>query len=139
MSCQQFMDRQSDCQLAFGWLKTLETKAGRAPCSHFGAGIAITVSSGPRFQRACAAEGGGRHLQQRGVKVSGGTIVNATMIAATSSIKSKDGERDPEMPHLLHGCCTAKKRATGAILSIVSCALASLLMVRSRLMCMQGV
>ncbi|MES2038024.1 MAG: IS5 family transposase [Pseudomonadota bacterium] len=39
----------------------------------------------------------GRHLQERGMKVSGGTIVDATIIAAPSSTKNKDGERDPEM------------------------------------------
>lgn len=39
----------------------------------------------------------GRHLQKRGMKVSGGTIVDATIIAAPSSTKNKDGERDPEM------------------------------------------
>ncbi|MFZ6731778.1 IS5 family transposase [Undibacterium sp. Ji42W] len=39
----------------------------------------------------------GRHLQERGMKVSGGTIVDATIIAAPSSTKNKEGERDPEM------------------------------------------
>jgi transposase, IS5 family len=39
----------------------------------------------------------GRHLQKRGMKVSGGTIVDATIIAAPSSTRNKDGERDPEM------------------------------------------
>lgn len=39
----------------------------------------------------------GRHLQGRGMKVSGGTIVDATIIAAPSSTKNADGERDPEM------------------------------------------
>ena len=39
----------------------------------------------------------GRHLQSRGMKVSGGTIVDATIIAAPSSTKNASGERDPEM------------------------------------------
>lgn len=39
----------------------------------------------------------GRHLQARGMKVSGGTIVDATIISAPSSTKNQDGKRDPEM------------------------------------------
>jgi IS5 family transposase len=39
----------------------------------------------------------GRHLQSKGMKVSGGTIVDATIIAAPSSTKNASGERDPEM------------------------------------------
>lgn len=39
----------------------------------------------------------GRHLQSRGMKVSGGTIVDATIITAPSSTKNASGERDPEM------------------------------------------
>lgn len=39
----------------------------------------------------------GRHLQAHGMKVSGGTIVDATIIAAPSSTKNSSGERDPEM------------------------------------------
>lgn len=39
----------------------------------------------------------GRHLQGKGMKVSGGTIVDATIIAAPSSTKNSSGERDPEM------------------------------------------
>ncbi|MEC4720367.1 IS5 family transposase [Noviherbaspirillum sp. CPCC 100848] len=39
----------------------------------------------------------GRMLQERGIKVSGGTIVDATIIAAPSSTKNADKERDPEM------------------------------------------
>jgi IS5 family transposase len=37
------------------------------------------------------------HLRESGVKVAGGTIVDATIIAAPSSTKNKAGERDPEM------------------------------------------
>jgi IS5 family transposase len=37
------------------------------------------------------------HLAARGIKVSGGTIVDATIIAAPSSTKNADRERDPEM------------------------------------------
>ncbi|AIY39636.1 Mobile element protein [Collimonas arenae] len=39
----------------------------------------------------------GRHLQSRGMKVSGGTIIDATIIAAPPSTKNGSGERDPEM------------------------------------------
>lgn len=39
----------------------------------------------------------GRHLQRQGLKVSSGTIVDATIIAAPSSTKNVEGKRDPEM------------------------------------------
>src|SRR5207302_1164509 len=39
----------------------------------------------------------GRHLQAQGLKVSSGTIVDATIINAPSSTKNASGERDPEM------------------------------------------
>ena len=39
----------------------------------------------------------GRHLQSQGLKVSSGTIVDATIINAPSSTKNQAGERDPEM------------------------------------------
>lgn len=39
----------------------------------------------------------GRYLQARGMKVSSGTIVDATIINAPSSTKNASGERDPEM------------------------------------------
>jgi len=38
-----------------------------------------------------------RHLASRGLKVAGGTIVDATIIAAPSSTKNADRARDPEM------------------------------------------
>ncbi len=38
-----------------------------------------------------------RYLAESGIKVSGGTIVDATIIHAPSSTKNQDGERDPEM------------------------------------------
>lgn len=38
-----------------------------------------------------------RHLQQQGLKVTSGTIVDATIIGAPSSTKNQDGRRDPEM------------------------------------------
>ena len=37
------------------------------------------------------------YLQENGLKVSTGTVVDATIIDAPSSTKNKDGERDPEM------------------------------------------
>ena len=39
----------------------------------------------------------GRHLHNHGLKVSTGTIVDATIINAPSSTKNKDNARDPEM------------------------------------------
>jgi IS5 family transposase len=39
----------------------------------------------------------GRHLQANGIKVSTGTIVDATIINAPSSTKNQEGKRDPEM------------------------------------------
>jgi IS5 family transposase len=39
----------------------------------------------------------GRVLQGRGLRLSKGTIVDATIIAAPSSTKNAEGERDPEM------------------------------------------
>ena len=39
----------------------------------------------------------GRVLQRRGLRLSKGTIVDATIIAAPSSTKNAEGERDPEM------------------------------------------
>lgn len=39
----------------------------------------------------------GKHLDQRGLKVSTGTIVDATIISAPGSTKNRSGERDPEM------------------------------------------
>jgi IS5 family transposase len=39
----------------------------------------------------------GAHLQRQGLKVSSGTIVDATIIAAPSSTKNADGKRDPQM------------------------------------------
>jgi len=38
-----------------------------------------------------------RHLAECGIKISGGTIVDASIIHAPSSTKNNDGERDPEM------------------------------------------
>jgi len=43
------------------------------------------------FEEVC------RVLMSRGLKVSKGTIVDATIIAAPSSTKNAEGERDPEM------------------------------------------
>jgi transposase, IS5 family len=39
----------------------------------------------------------GQHLQRQGLKVSSGTIVDATIISAPSSTKNASGSRDPEM------------------------------------------
>jgi IS5 family transposase len=45
----------------------------------------------------------GRYLQQRGMKVSSGTIVDATIITAPSSTKNASGQRDPEMRQVRKG------------------------------------
>jgi IS5 family transposase len=37
------------------------------------------------------------HLGRKGLSLRGGTIVDATIIAAPSSTKNRDGARDPEM------------------------------------------
>ncbi len=39
----------------------------------------------------------GEHLQAQGLRVSGGTIVDATILHAPSSTKNKEKQRDPEM------------------------------------------
>ena len=39
----------------------------------------------------------GEHLQERGLRIASGTIVDATIISAPSSTKNKDKARDPEM------------------------------------------
>jgi IS5 family transposase len=44
-----------------------------------------------------------RHLESRGLKVSTGTIVDATIINAPSSTKNKDNARDPEMHQVKKG------------------------------------
>jgi len=43
------------------------------------------------------------YLALKGMKVSSGTIVDATIISAPSSAKNKDGERDPEMNQVKKG------------------------------------
>jgi IS5 family transposase len=43
------------------------------------------------------------YLRVNGIKITKGTIVDATIISAPSSTKNKDGERDPEMHHTAKG------------------------------------
>jgi len=43
------------------------------------------------------------YLRRHGIKISNGTIVDATIISAPSSTKNKDGERDPEMHQTAKG------------------------------------
>jgi IS5 family transposase len=43
------------------------------------------------------------HLRREGIKISNGTIVDATIIGAPSSTKNKDGKRDPEMHQTAKG------------------------------------
>jgi len=45
----------------------------------------------------------GRILQERGLRLSAGTIVDATIIAAPSSTKNADQQRDPEMKQTRKG------------------------------------
>jgi len=45
----------------------------------------------------------GRHLQAQGLKISTGTIVDATIIAAPSSTKNADKARDPDMHQVKKG------------------------------------
>lgn len=44
-----------------------------------------------------------RHLHEQGIKVSRGTIVDASIISAPSSTKNKSGQRDPEMHQVAKG------------------------------------
>ncbi len=44
-----------------------------------------------------------QYLRENGIKVSNGTIVDATIINAPSSTKNKDGKRDPEMHQTAKG------------------------------------
>jgi IS5 family transposase len=50
----------------------------------------------------------GRHLQARGLKVSTGTIVDATIINAPSSTKHQKGKRDPAQIRVQKMCQTKK-------------------------------
>src|SRR5450631_4606215 len=43
------------------------------------------------------------HLRRNGIKISNGTIVDATIISAPSSTKNKDEQRDPEMHQTAKG------------------------------------
>jgi IS5 family transposase len=43
------------------------------------------------------------HLQEQGLKIATGTIVDATIINAPSSTKNQEGERDPEMKQTQKG------------------------------------
>jgi IS5 family transposase len=44
-----------------------------------------------------------QHLKSQGIKVTRGTIVDATIINAPSSTKNRDGKRDPEMSQTAKG------------------------------------
>jgi IS5 family transposase len=44
-----------------------------------------------------------RHLKTQGIKITNGTIVDATIISAPSSTKNQDGQRDPEMHQTAKG------------------------------------
>jgi len=57
----------------------------------------------------------GRHLESQGFRLSRGTTVDATIIAAPSSTKNKDRKRDPEMHSTQKGRrqCFGMKRHIG--------------------------
>src|SRR5215469_3501984 len=44
-----------------------------------------------------------QYLQENGIKIANGTIVDASIISAPSSTKNQDGERDPEMHQVAKG------------------------------------
>ena len=54
-----------------------------------------------------------RHLESQGVKVTQGTIVDATVINAPSSTKNKDKQRDPDMHRTRKGnqWCVSRTQA----------------------------
>jgi hypothetical protein len=55
------------------------------------------------------------HLEARGTLLRGGTIVDATLIAASPSTKNAAGQRDPEMRSSKKGnqWCVSRTQATG--------------------------
>src|SRR5215207_4108053 len=55
------------------------------------------------------------HLEARGALLRGGTIVDATLIAASPSTKNREGKRDPEMHSSKKGnqWCVSRTQATG--------------------------
>src|SRR6266853_4639107 len=62
------------------------------------------------------------HLQAQGVRITTGTIVDATILHAPTSTKNREQQRDPEMHQTKKGkqwyfgiYCTARKRECGAI------------------------
>ena len=54
-----------------------------------------------------------QYLESRGIRISTGTIVDATIIHAPSSTKNRSGERDPEMHQTRKGkqWCVSRTRA----------------------------
>jgi IS5 family transposase len=54
-----------------------------------------------------------RYLESRGIRISTGTIVDATIIHAPSSTKNSSGQRDPEMHQTKKGnqWCVSRTRA----------------------------
>jgi hypothetical protein len=65
-------------------------------------------------------DGVNEYLASRGLKVAGGTIVDAAIIAAPSSTKNKTKARDPEMGELwsrqsVHCPPSAVARLTGVV------------------------
>ena len=68
----------------------------RAPSS-----TSATCWSGTNWARGCSRKSS--HLEQQGVRLREGTIVDATIIAAPSSTKNSKGQRDPEMRQVKTG------------------------------------
>ena len=54
-----------------------------------------------------------QYLERRGIRITTGTIVDATIIHAPSSTKNRSGERDPEMHQTRKGkqWCVSRTRA----------------------------
>jgi len=54
-----------------------------------------------------------RHLATKGIRITTGTIVDATILHAPSSTKNSSGERDPEMHQTKKGnqWCVSRTRA----------------------------
>ena len=54
-----------------------------------------------------------QYLESRGIRITTGTIVDATIIHAPSSTKNRSGERDPEMHQTRKGkqWCVSRTRA----------------------------
>jgi len=60
-------------------------------------GVQVPASTGEARRGPSTVRGGGEHLKQHGLKLSQGTIVDATIIAAAPSTKNNAKACDPQM------------------------------------------